>query len=110
MSQSDCRKPSNEVLSAKYSLTNTNVSLTDTPNTPNITNTNINTKDNVKREPQTDNVTRIKKKGRKQSYKDMMGNLMQSKLTEEEVQETHNTKIKNCTGGGTFKKGNLERL
>jgi len=105
MSQSDCRKPSNEVLSAKYSLTNTNISLTDTPNI-----TPSNTKDNVKHETPSDNVTRIKKKGRKQSYKDMMGNLMQGKLTEEEVQESHNTKIKNCTGGGAFKKGNLDRL
>jgi len=101
MSQSDLSETSIEVLKSKYSLV-------DTTNNVNVNISNTST------DASTDVVTQvsstIKKKRKKQSYKNMMGTLTKRMLTDEEIRNTHNQKIKSCTGGGAFQKGNLERL
>ncbi len=51
-----------------------------------------------------------RKKSKKQSYKDLMSSMMQSKQSEEESQEQHRRKILSCTGGGSFQRGNLDKL
>ena len=101
MSQRDLSETSIKVLKANYSLADT----------ANKVNVNINnTSTNAYPDVVTESPITIKKKRKKQSYKDMMGTLTKCTLTDEEIRKTHNQKIKNCTGGGAFQKGNLERL
>lgn len=51
-----------------------------------------------------------KKKRKKQSYRDMMQSMTGGTKTDAEVQQEQQDKIAQCTGGGTFAKGNLTRI
>lgn len=51
-----------------------------------------------------------KKKNKKNKYKDLMSSIMAPKTDDEMRDKLYKKKIVNSTGGGQFKKGNLDKI
>lgn len=51
-----------------------------------------------------------KKKKKRDSYKSMMKMMMESNQSQETKKQEHQKRISNVTGGGQFKRGNLDKI
>lgn len=106
MNESDCQNlpcHSLELNSVSHTLvdkvcSNQNTIVTKDPNDPN--------------DPKGPNVKLDKKKKRKkkESYQSLMGSIMTSQTDRETDLQQHKRTIERSTGGGNFKRGNLDKI